>query len=58
MTLSDLQSYATLHLQSIDAALHQHIHAFLAFVTGEEDRVKAEIAHLEALGYSVVKPAS
>ena len=56
MTLTTLKTYLAQHLTSIDVSLHAHLTAFVNWVEGEEAKVAAEVAHLVALGYTVVKP--
>jgi hypothetical protein len=64
MSIATLRAYLSAHLATIDASLHQHIAAFVEFVEGKEaeakaeaDKIAAEIAHLTAAGYTVVKAA-
>ena len=56
MNLAALEAYIAAHVVSAEDAVKAEFSRFLAFVSDEEVKVKAEIQHLTGLGYEVTPP--
>ena len=56
MNLPELAARAGDYSATIEGDIAAHIHAFVAWVTGEQTRIEQEVAHLRSLGYEITPP--
>lgn len=57
-SLDTIKTLLQQHLQGVEAMLQPHVVAFVSFLENEETKAKAEIQHLQSLGYTIIHPAN
>ena len=57
-SLDTIKTLLQQHLQGVEAMLQPHVTAFVAFLESEETKAKAEVQHLQSLGYTVIHPTA